>query len=96
MPALLLERREPVVHGAGQRGVLRARFAEQLQGLFAELPIPQWGRTERGYWEYSVVATNKTLALRALWHFAAGRGVQEKTLGEVKTGYAFASIPSRT
>jgi hypothetical protein len=92
-----------------------------LQGLFAELPIPQWDRTERiaiyrkrvnhepakgrqlelfnpddGYWEYSVVATNKTLGLRALWHFAAGRGVQEKTISELKSGYAFASIPSQT
>ncbi len=92
-----------------------------LQGLFAELPIPQWGRTERiaiyrkrihhepakgrqlelfnpddGYWEYSVVATNKTLGLRALWAFQAGRGVQEKTIGELKSGYAFASIPTRT
>jgi hypothetical protein len=92
-----------------------------LQGLFAELPIPQWKRTERiaiyrkrinhepakgrqlelfnpddGYWEYSVVATNKTLDLRALWHFQAGRGVQEKTIGELKSGFAFASIPTQT
>ena len=49
-----------------------------------------------GYWEYSVVATNKTLGLRALWHFQAGRGVQEKTIGELKTGFAFASIPTHT
>ena len=93
----------------------------QLQGLFAWLHIPQWGRTERiaiyrkrvnhqpakgrqlelfnpddGYWEYSVVATNKTLGLRALWHFQAGRGAQEKTLAELKSGYAFASIPTQT
>jgi hypothetical protein len=92
-----------------------------LQGLFAELPIPQWKRRERiaiyrkrvghqpvkgrqlelfnpddGYWEYSVVATNKRLGLRALWHFQAGRGVQEKTIGELKSGYALASIPTRT
>lgn len=92
-----------------------------LQGLLTELPIPQWGRTERiaiyrkrvnhvpakgrqlelfnpddGDWEYSVVATNKTLGLRALWHFQAGRGVQEKTIGELKSGFAFASIPSKT
>jgi hypothetical protein len=92
-----------------------------LQGLFAELAVPQWKRTERiaiyrkrtnhapakgrqlelfnpddGYWEYSVVATNKTLGLRALWDFQAGRGVQEKTIGELKSGYAFASIPTQT
>lgn len=95
--------------------------AAGLQGLVAELPIPQWKRTERiaiyrkrvnhepakgrqlelfnpddGYWEYSIVATNKTLGLRPLWHFAAGRGVQEKTIGELKSGFAFASIPSKT
>jgi hypothetical protein len=92
-----------------------------LQGLFAELPIPQWRRTERiaiyrkrighepakgkqlelfnpddGYWEYSVVATNKTLELVALWHFQNGRGVQEKTIGELKSGLAFAAIPTQT
>ena len=92
-----------------------------VQGLIAELPIPQWSRTERiaiyrkrishepskgrqlelfnpddGYWEYSVVATNKTLGLRALWHFQAGRGVQEKTIAELKSGFAFASIPTQT
>lgn len=92
-----------------------------LQGLFAQLPIPQWRRTERiaiyrkrvghepakgkqlelfnpddGYWEYSVVATNKTLELLALWHFQNGRGVQEKTIGELKSGLAFATIPTLT
>ncbi|HEX5093940.1 MAG TPA: IS1380 family transposase, partial [Burkholderiales bacterium] len=92
-----------------------------LQGLFAELPIAPWGRTERiaiyrksinhepvkgrqlelfnpddGFWEYSVVATNKTLGLRALWHFQAGRGVQEKTIGELKSGFAFGSIPTHS
>jgi len=49
-----------------------------------------------GNWEYSVVATNKTLGLRALWHFQNGRSIQEKTIGELKTGYAFAKIPSST
>jgi hypothetical protein len=48
-----------------------------------------------GYWEYSVVATNKTVDLRALWHFQHGRGVQEKIIGELKSGLAFASIPSQ-
>jgi hypothetical protein len=96
-------------------------WKNNLQGVFAELAIPQWGRTERiaiyrkrinhqpakgrqlelfnpddGCWEYSVVATNKTLGLRALWHFQAGRGVQEKTLAELKSGYALSSIPTQT
>ncbi len=95
--------------------------AKGVQGVFAELPIPQWCRSERiaiyrkrinhepvkgkqlelfnpddGYWEYSVVATNKTLDLRALWHFQNGRGVQEKTIGELKSGFAFASIPTNS
>jgi hypothetical protein len=90
-----------------------------VEGLFAELPIPQWGRTERvaiyrkrvnhqpvkgrqlelfnpddGYWEYSTVATNKALGLRALWHFHNGRGVQEKTIAELKGGFAFGCIPT--
>lgn len=92
-----------------------------LQGVFAELPIPQWGRAERiaifrkrverrpvkawqldlfhpddGYWEYSVVATNKSLGLRALWLFHAGHSVQEKVIGELKAGHAFAAVPTLT
>lgn len=90
-----------------------------VQGLFAELPIGPWNRTERiaiyrkrinhqpfkgrqlelfnpddGYWEYSVVATNKTLGLRGLYHFMNGRGIQEKTIGELKSGFAFGIIPT--
>jgi hypothetical protein len=93
--------------------------AAGVQGIVAELPIPQWRRVERiaiyrkrvghepvkgrqldlfnpddGYWEYSVVATNKTLALRALWHFANGRGAQEKIIAELKSGFAFDCIPT--
>jgi hypothetical protein len=94
--------------------------AAAVQGVVAELPIPQWGRVERiaiyrkrvghepvkgrqldlfnpddGYWEYSVVATNKVLGLRALWHFANGRGAQEKTVAELKSGFAFDCIPTQ-
>jgi len=36
-----------------------------------------------GHWEYSVVATNKSLGPRALWHFYNGRGAQEKTIAEL-------------
>lgn len=49
-----------------------------------------------GNWEYSVVASNKTLGLRALWHFQNGHSAEERTIGELKGGYAFASIPSST
>ena len=47
-----------------------------------------------GTWEYSAVATNKTLGVRALWHFMAGRGAHEKTLAELKQHYGFAAIPT--
>jgi hypothetical protein len=61
-------------------------------------PAKQWQldlfHPDDGYWEYSVVATNKPLGLRALWHFQAGRGVQEKTIGELKHGHAFAAVPT--
>ncbi len=45
-----------------------------------------------GYWEYSVVATNKSLDLAALWRFMNGQGAQEKTIAELKTGFAYDSV----
>jgi len=48
-----------------------------------------------GFWEYSVVATNKTLGLKALHAFSNGRGAQEKTIGELKTGFAYDSVVSK-
>jgi len=47
-----------------------------------------------GHYEYSAVATNKTLGIAALWHFMAGRGAHEKTLAELKHHVAFAAIPT--
>lgn len=47
-----------------------------------------------GEWEYSIIATNKTLGPLALWHFQNGRGTQEKTIGELKSGFALGSIPT--
>lgn len=49
-----------------------------------------------GIWEYSAIATNKTIGLKALWHFLAGRGAHEKALAEIKNGYAFDSVPTQT
>ncbi len=63
---------------------------EPVKGKQLELFNP-----DDGFWEYSAVATNKTLDLPALWHFQNGRGVQEKFIGELKSGLAFASIPSK-
>lgn len=48
-----------------------------------------------GHWEYSAIATNKTLGLKALWDFTAGRGSHEKILAELKTGYAFDTVPTQ-
>ncbi len=48
-----------------------------------------------GYYEYSAVATNLDLSGRKLWHFMCGRGAHEKTLGELKSGLAFSTIPTR-
>jgi len=48
-----------------------------------------------GHYEYSAVATNKTVRLRHLWEFMAGRGGHEKTLGELKQHLAFDAIPTK-
>ncbi len=47
-----------------------------------------------GEWEYSVVATNKSLGLAALWHYYNGRSGHEKVYAELKDGYAYAAIPT--
>jgi len=47
-----------------------------------------------GHYEYSAVTTNKQIGAVALWHFMAGRGAQEKTLAELKDGFAFDSVPT--
>jgi len=47
-----------------------------------------------GHWEYSAIATNKTLGMRALWLFMAGRGMHEKAIAELKSGLAFNTIPA--
>jgi len=51
---------------------------------------------DEGTWEYSAIATNKTLKLKALWNFLAGRGAHEKAIGELKSGYAFESVPTHS
>lgn len=48
-----------------------------------------------GYYEYSAVATNKTVTARTLWHFICGRGTHEKVYGELKNGFAFDCIPTQ-
>jgi hypothetical protein len=47
-----------------------------------------------GHYEYSAVVTNKALGGPALWAFMCGRGVHEKVYGELKSGVAFACVPT--
>jgi len=47
-----------------------------------------------GYFEYSMIVTNKAESERAVWNFMAGRGGHEKTLGELKQSVAFATVPT--
>jgi hypothetical protein len=48
-----------------------------------------------GHFEYSAVATNKSLQIAPLWHFMAGRGAHEKTYAELKQHFGFAAIPTK-
>ena len=48
-----------------------------------------------GQYEYSMVATNKSVGERAVWDFMAGRGGHEKTLAELKQHLAFGSVVSQ-
>ena len=47
-----------------------------------------------GHYEYSAVATNKTLNGRNLWAFMNGRGSHEKAYAELKSGFAFDTVPT--
>ncbi len=48
-----------------------------------------------GYFEYSAVATNKSLTVQRLWYFAAGRGGQEKTFAELRSQFALDVVPTK-
>ena len=47
-----------------------------------------------GHYEYSAVTSNLDLTLRNLWWFACGRGNQEKTIAQLKSGWAFHTVPT--
>jgi hypothetical protein len=47
-----------------------------------------------GTYEYSAVTTNLDLTARNLWYFMGGRGAHEKVIGQMKSGLAFATIPT--
>ncbi|MDH3279750.1 MAG: IS1380 family transposase [Gammaproteobacteria bacterium] len=48
-----------------------------------------------GYYEYSVVVTNRSVSGLTLWHYMGARGTHEKVYGELKNGFAFDSVPSQ-
>ncbi len=48
-----------------------------------------------GHYEYSAVATNRTISPRTLWYFMCGRGTHEKVYGELKSGFAFDCVPTQ-
>ena len=48
-----------------------------------------------GHYEYSAVATNKSVTGHTLWFFMCGRDKHEKVCGELKSGYAFGCVPTQ-
>ncbi len=47
-----------------------------------------------GHFEYSAIATNKTLSGKNLWAFLNGRGCHERAFAELKNGFAFDTVPT--
>lgn len=47
-----------------------------------------------GTYEYSAVTSNLELTASNLWWFMCGRGLHEKVIGQLKSGLAFATIPT--
>ena len=47
-----------------------------------------------GHYEYSAITSNLDLTVANLWSFMAGRGNHEKTIGQLKTGLAFHTVPT--
>lgn len=47
-----------------------------------------------GHYEYSAITSNLGFTLGNLWYFMAGRGNHEKTIGQLKSGLAFHTVPT--
>jgi len=47
-----------------------------------------------GHYEYSAITSNLGFSIGNLWYFAVGRGRHEKTIGQLKTGLAFHTVPT--
>lgn len=67
-------------------------FRKRISGKPASAFQLDLYQPDDGYYEYSMVATNKRVDERTVWYFMAGRGGHEHTLGELKSGLAFASV----
>ena len=67
-------------------------FRKRISGKPAKAFQLDLLQPDDGFYEYSMVATNKTCHEASLWAFMAGRGGHENTLGELKDGLAFASV----
>lgn len=67
-------------------------FRKRISGKPAKDFQLQLFQPDDGFYEYSMVVTNKTDSEATIWHFMAGRGAHEKTLGELKQNFAFGSV----
>lgn len=47
-----------------------------------------------GHYEYSAITSNLGFTVANLWYFMAGRGNHEKTIGQLKGGLAFHTVPT--
>lgn len=69
-------------------------FRKRISGKPARAFQLDLFQPDDGFYEYSMVVTNKSTSERHVWQFMAGRGGHEKTLGELKQAVAFASVPT--
>jgi hypothetical protein len=67
-------------------------FRKRISGKPAKDFQLELFQPDDGYYEYSMVVTNKMESEATIWHFMAGRGAHEKTLGELKQNFAFGSV----
>lgn len=67
-------------------------FRKQISGKPAQDFQLDLFQPDDGYYEYSMVVTNKSESEATIWAFMAGRGAHEKTLAELKHNVAFGSV----
>ena len=70
-------------------------FRKKVSGRSAKNYQLDLFHPDDGHFEYSMVATNKSVGEAAVWAFMAGRGGHEKTLAELKQHLAFDKIPTQ-